>query len=60
MIENKILIFNRIVHKFFILLIDPEAILSKMQTDAGLVILDHVSSPKDALLPESINLKMPV
>jgi len=39
---------------------DPEAILSKMQTDAGLVILDHVSSPKDALLPESINLKMPV
>jgi len=39
---------------------DPESVLRKMQTDAGLVILDSVASPKDALVTESVNLKMPV
>jgi len=38
---------------------DPEAVLQKVQTDEGLVILDHVASPKDTLDIEAVNLKMP-
>ena len=40
--------------------IDPETVLGKMQTDAGLVILDHVASPKATLDSVDVNLKMPV
>jgi len=39
---------------------DPEAVLRKIQTDSGLVILDHVASPKDTLDTEAVNLKMPL
>jgi len=39
---------------------DPETVLGKMQTDAGLTILDHVSSPKESLDTVDVNLKMPV
>ena len=40
--------------------IDPETVLGKMQTDSGLTILDHVSSPKESLDTVDVNLKMPV
>ena len=39
---------------------DPEAVLRKIQTDSGLIILDHVASQKYTLKTEAVNLKMPV
>jgi len=39
---------------------DPETVLGKLQTDAGLVILDHIASPKATLDSVDVNLKMPV